>query len=358
MCLGIVLDRITQTVARGTCRKRRAARDNSSKGSGCPVGSNRVRAAGRSARCRSLPPRPRSSAPRGAASTAICGTVTLNENSWVGSTANVYVVKNVLEKKLKCNVKITQIAEIPVYQALPTGKVDAVLEDWQHVDQYKQYEQKLKVAQDAGSNGVTGHIGWYVPTYVVQQHPEMKTWKGLQKDWALFKTAESGGKGELLDGDPSYVTADEPLIKNLKLNLKVVYAGGEASQITQVKQAYAQKKPILFYWYTPQWLNAEYQLTEVKLPPSITGCKDDSTTGGNVAQYKCAYANTILEKVFSKKFATSGSPAYAALKNFKWTNLDQETVAKWIAGDHMDPDKAGKQWITQNAAKVKKWFGK
>ena len=65
----------------------------------------------------------------------------------------------------------------------------------------------------------------------------MKTWKGLQKDWALFKTAESGGQGELLDGDPSYVTNDASLISNLKLNLKVVYAGGEASQLAAMHSA-------------------------------------------------------------------------------------------------------------------------
>jgi glycine betaine/proline transport system substrate-binding protein len=282
-------------------------------------------------------------------SKADCGTITLNENSWVGSTANVYVVKNVLESKLKCDVKITQIAEIPVYQALSTGKVDAVLEDWQHVDQYKQYEQKLKTAQDAGSNGVTGHIGWYVPSYVVQQHPEMKTWKGLLKDWALFKTAESGGKGELLDGDPSYVTADEPLIKNLKLNLKVVYAGGEASQITSVKQAYAQKKPILFYWYTPQWLNAELKLTEVMLPARTPGCDVP------VKATKCAYPSYDLRKVISTKFAKSGSPAVNVIKKFSWTANDQNSVAVMIAGKKMKPDDAAKKWIAANPAKVKAW---
>jgi glycine betaine/proline transport system substrate-binding protein len=284
-----------------------------------------------------------------ASSKASCGTVTLNENSWVGSTANVYVIKNVLEQKYKCNVQIKQIAEIPVYQALAAGQVDAVLEDWQHVAQYKQYEQKLKVAQDAGSNGVTGHIGWYVPTYVVQQHPEMKTWKGLLKDWALFKTAESGGKGELLDGDPSYVTADEPLIKNLKLNLKVVYAGGEASQITSVKQAYAQKKPILFYWYTPQWLNAELKLTEVMLPPRTTGC--DAV----VAKTNCAYPSYDLRKVISTKFAKSGSPAVNVIKKFSWTAQDQNNVAVMIAGKKMKPDDAAKKWIAANPAKVKAW---
>lgn len=284
-----------------------------------------------------------------ASSKASCGTVTLNENSWVGSTANVYVVKNVLEDKLHCKVKITQIAEEPVYPALAKGQVDAVLEDWQHVDMYAKYEKQLKTAQDAGSNGVVGHIGWYVPTYVVQQHPEMKTWKGLLKDWALFKTAESGDKGMLLDGDPSYVTADEPLIANLKLNLKVIYAGGEASQITQVKQAYAQKKPILFYWYTPQWLNAQLKLTEVMLPARTTGCD------AKVKATKCAYPSYDLRKVISTKFAKSGSPAVKVIKKFTWTAQDQNKVAVMIASDKMKPDDAAKKWIAANSAKVKAW---
>ena len=80
----------------------------------------------------------------GASTKAKCGTVTLNEQAWAGSTANTYVAKAVLEKYLGCKVNITQIAEIPVYQALANGKTDAVLEDWQHVDQYKQYVTKQK----------------------------------------------------------------------------------------------------------------------------------------------------------------------------------------------------------------------
>jgi len=46
--------------------------------------------------------------------------VTLNEQAWAGSTANTYVAKAVLES-MGCKVKITQIAEIPVYQALADG---------------------------------------------------------------------------------------------------------------------------------------------------------------------------------------------------------------------------------------------
>ena len=57
---------------------------------------------------------------------AACGTVTINEQAWAGSTANTYVAKNVLEKSLGCKVNITKIAEVPVYQAMADGKTDAV----------------------------------------------------------------------------------------------------------------------------------------------------------------------------------------------------------------------------------------
>jgi glycine betaine/proline transport system substrate-binding protein len=286
-----------------------------------------------------------------------CGTVTLNEQAWAGSTANTYVAKAVLEK-IGCKVKITKITEIPVYQAMADGKTDAVLEDWQHVAQYKQYITKQKTVVMGGANGVTGHIGWFIPTYLMKQYPQFKSWQGLKGKESIFKSPESGSQGMFLGGDPSYVQKDQQLIKALKLNLKFVSVGAEPAQVARWSQLYRQHKPVLFYWYTPQYLNKQYQLSEVKLPPRFKGCQDDAKAGGNVAQYKCAYDTIILNKVFSKKFATGGSPAYAVLKRFKWTNSDQEIVAKWIAGDHLNPDKAGKKWVDANSAKVNKWLGK
>jgi glycine betaine/proline transport system substrate-binding protein len=295
--------------------------------------------------------------PAGARSKASCGTVTLNEQAWAGSTANTYVAKAVLEG-MGCKVNITQIAEIPVYQALANGKTDAVLEDWQHVAQYKQYINKQHTVVMGGPNGVVGHIGWYIPTYLMKAHPEFATWKGLKGKESLFKSPESGSQGMFLGGDPSYEQKDAQLIQALGLNFKFVSVGAEPAQVARWSQLYKQHKAVLFYWYTPQYLNTEYQLSEVKLPPRFAGCQDDATAGGNVTQYKCAYANTVLEKVFSKKFATSGSPAYPVLKRFSWSNEDQEIVAKWIAGDHMNPDKAGQKWVAANKAKVNKWLGK
>jgi glycine betaine/proline transport system substrate-binding protein len=292
---------------------------------------------------------------------AKCGTVTLDENAWAGATANVYVVKYVLEKNYGCKVNIEKLPEsTPLYQAMADGKVDAVLEDWGNT--------KLKVNKaffpkkviDLGSNGVIGHIGWYIPTYLMKQHPELKSWTGLKKDWSLFKTVDSQGKGLFLGGDPTYVQKDQQLIKELGLNLFFLSVGSEPAQVARWTQYYKQKKPILFYWYTPQYLNSTYQLSEVKLPPRGKDCVDSYSPklGKDWSIYRCAYENTIIDKAIATKFAKSGSPAVGLIKRWKWTAADQNTVANMISGQHMDADKAAEKWVKANPSKVKAWLGK
>jgi glycine betaine/proline transport system substrate-binding protein len=285
-----------------------------------------------------------------------CGDVTLNEQAWAGSTANTYVAKYVLEKRLGCSVEITKITEIPVFQAMADGKVDAVLEDWNHVTQYNQFVKKQKSVVLVGSNGLVGHIGWFIPKFLLKQNPGFKTWRGLKGKESLFKSAESGSQGMFLGGDPSYVQKDKELIELLDLDFKHVTVGAEPAEVARFTQLIKQKKPVIFYWWTPQYLNSSLNLVEVKLPPRPKGCQDDASAGGDVKKYRCAYAADPLQKLLSKEFVQSGSPAVKMLRKFKWSNADQNLVAKWIAGDKMQPEKAAEKWVKANAAKVNAWL--
>ena len=294
-----------------------------------------------------------------AGGTAKCGTVTLNEQAWAGSTANTYVAKYVLEHNLGCKVKITKITEgQPSFQAMADGKTDVLLEDWQHTDQYEQYVTKRKSVVIVGTNGIVGTIGWFIPKYLLQQHPEFKTWKGLKGKETLFKSPESGSQGMFLGGDPSYQQKDATLIKALGLNFKFVSVGAEPTQIARWTTLYKQKKPVIFYWYDPQYLNGSYQVVNVTLPKRFPGCKDNEKEGGDPKQYACAYPPYPLEKLFSKKFATSGSPAVAVLKRWSWSKTDQNAMAYLIGAKHVSPDKAAEQWIKAHPAQVNTWLGK
>jgi glycine betaine/proline transport system substrate-binding protein len=292
----------------------------------------------------------------GGSSTAAtsCGNVVLNENSWVGSTANVYVVKNVLETKLKCKVKVLNITENqPSFQAMADGKIDVVLEDWDNttIPSNKKYVTSKNVV-NVGGNGITGVIGWYIPRYLLKQYPGFKTWKGLKGKESVFKSPESGSQGMFLGGDPSYVQKDRALIKELGLDLKHVVAGAEPAQVARWTQLYKQKKPVLFYWYDPQYLNAVYDLVQVKLPARFKSCVDDEKLKGNHA---CEYPSYGLDKLVSGKFAKSGSPALKVIRKFKWTSDDQNFVANLISGKKMSKEKAAAAWVKTHAKVVNSW---
>jgi glycine betaine/proline transport system substrate-binding protein len=279
-----------------------------------------------------------------------CGTFNLAVNPWVGYEANAAVLAYVAEKNLGCRVSKKDLKEEVSWQGFGTGEVDAVVENWGHDDLRKKYIDDQKTGVSAGSTGVKGQIGWYVPPWLAQAHPDILDWNNLNKYADLLKTSESGGQGQLLDGDPSFVTNDEALIKNLGLNFKVVYGGSETALIQAFKQAEEQKKPLIGYFYSPQWLLSEVNLQKVKLPAYTPGCD------ANPEKVACDYPDYDLDKIVSKKFADTAGPAYQLVKKFQWTNEDQNLVARYIAQDKMTPDAAAKKWVDANQDKVKAWL--
>lgn len=279
-----------------------------------------------------------------------CGTFNLAVNAWVGYEADAAVVAYVAEHKLGCTVVKKNLDEQVSWQGFSTGEVDAVLENWGHADLAKKYITEQKVAQDAGPTGNIGVIGWFVPPFLAKQHPDITDWHNLNKYAGLFKTSESGGKGQILDGDPGFVTNDAALVKNLNLNYKVVYAGSEAALITSFRQAEQAKKPMIGYFYSPQWFLSEVPLVKVNLPKYTSGCD------AAAAKVACDYPQYNLNKIVSTKFAQSGSPAADLVKKFTWTNDDQNLVARYIAQDKMSDDAAAKKWVDANPDKVAAWL--
>ncbi|WP_328315894.1 ABC transporter substrate-binding protein [Streptomyces sp. NBC_00388] len=280
--------------------------------------------------------------------------VTLSVQSWVGAQANVAVAKYLLEHRLGYRVDTVQVDEIPAWDALSQGRVDAILEDWGHPDQEKRYVKDKKTITAGGDLGVTGHIGWFVPKYWADKHPDVTDWKNLNKYAGQLRTAESGSKGQLMDGSPSYVTNDKALVKNLKLDYDVVFAGSEAAQITQIQQFAKEKKPFLTYWYEPQWLFNQVPMKEVKLPRYTAKCADKGVK--DPKSVDCAYPSTPLQKYFNTDFTRTGGAAATFLKKFKWTKDDQNKVSAMIASQGLSADEAAKRWVDQNPAVWKKWL--
>lgn len=283
-------------------------------------------------------------------------TIKLAENPWTGSSVNVNVAKILLEEQLGYKVELVTIDENAQWPALASGDLSASLEVWPsgHGENIKQYITDNKTVDDIGQLGVIGKISWYVPKYVIEQHPDLATWEGFAKpeNAALFKTAETGADGQFLAGDPSWVQYDADIIKNLKLPFKVVSAGSEQAVLAAVDGAYSRKEPILFYFWTPHSILAKYDLSPVKLPPYSAECYAKAAEGG----VACDYPEDVLLKVAWSGLKDKAPDAYAFLKNMKYDTAAQIQMIAAVDTDKKSAEEAARAWIAANESVWKPWI--
>ncbi len=289
----------------------------------------------------------------GSGDAADCEDLNLAVNPWVGMEASSYVVGQVAETQLGCTVNYRETKEELSWAGFGTGEVDVIIEDWGHPDLEKQYfaESGDGSAEDFGPNGNDGIIGWYVPPWLAEEYPDITNWENLNDYADEFATSESGGQGQFLGADPSYVQFDEAIVDNLNLDFKVVFSGSEAASIAAFQKAEENKEFLIGYFYEPQWLFAQIPLARVELPPYEPGCQEPASATD------CDYPVTTLKKIVGAEWADSGDASVGLVENFEWTNADQNAVGAMIAEDGMSPEDAADAWIEENQDMVDSWLG-
>ena len=285
-------------------------------------------------------------------------TIKLAVNPWSASELNVAVAQILLKEQLGYPVETVEIAEQAQWAALAAGDLHASLEVWPsgHGANVAEYIEKQKVVEDGGPLGVVGRIGWYLPTYMVTEHPELATWEGLAKaeDAALFATAETGDKGQLLFGDPSWVTYEAYIIENLGLNFQIVQAGSEEAILSSLDAAYSRQDPVLFYFWTPHSIHAKYELTRVALPDHSEECYAKAESGG----VDCDYPSDNLFKIFWPGLKEAAPDAYALLKNMSYTTEDQISMIAAVELEGQSVEDAARAWLDAHQETWQAWLAK
>ena len=280
-----------------------------------------------------------------------CGTWAIAMHAWNGYTASAQVVAEVA-KANGCTITQTTLEEAGVtYDAMEAGSIDLIIEDWGG-GRWKEWVDRGAVVE-VGDNGNVGLIGMYVAPWMAAKYPDILDSANLNKYADLFKTADSGGKGAWYEGPPGYTTIGEKMITANKLNYKAIATGSEAALVDVLTKAEANKTAALAYFYTPGTLFIKIpglEQSRVKFPANDWS---DAAKASGLTDYP----ETALKKLASKKLMDSGSVMATIVKNFNWTNADQNGVAADLEGG-MTAEEAANKWIAANAATVASWIGK
>jgi glycine betaine/proline transport system substrate-binding protein len=286
-------------------------------------------------------------------------TITLVVNAWTASALNVAVAEQLIEAELGYDVEAVTVDENEaMFTGLADGTFDAVLEVWPSglTEAETAFMDDGSVVE-LGELGAVGKIGWFVPSYVIDEHPELATWEGYQSEEAaaLFSTASSGDLGRFLGTDPSYSQFDEQIITNLELPFTVEYSGSEPATVAELDARVAASEPVLMYWWTPTAAVAKYDLVKVELPAYDDEC--GASAAADDGGVDCDYPEDVLIKLGSGALADKAPDVQAFLENFTITTEDQLAMLPPAEIDQRPVDEVAAEWIAANEDTWRAWLG-
>ena len=283
--------------------------------------------------------------------------VRLALTDWTGSRINVAIAERLIERNLGYPVTPTPVGDIgSMLNDLASGELDAVLEIWPSSlsDRERTYFDDARV-DDLGPLGVDGEVGWYVPRYVIDEDPTLKTWEGFARPEVArqFSSIGSGGRGRFVGTDPSYDQYDEDIVDSLDLNFEVVFTGSEEATRSELEVAVASQRPILLYWWRPTAEVVEFDLVKIELPARTAECLDEYRNGSAMA---CGYPVDKLFKAANPGLGADGDADLRRLLTAFTLDSDEQQEMIWsVEVEGQSISSVADRWVDENESKWRRW---
>ena len=298
---------------------------------------------------------------------ALCSSSALAEDSadpiiipihnWSSQIVDSNVVGQILQS-VGANVEYVTTDSQAVYESIRLGDVALEVEVWEGA-----FGKSFRAAQEKGGivdvktmNAVTREDWWY-PSWTKEACPGLPDYKALNDCAALFATPETGDKGRFLGGPVDWLKHDQERVDALGLNFTVVNAGSAAALWAEIAAAEKDKKPIVLFNWTPNFVDAVWPGEFVEFPAWEDGCDVDPAKGPNPDKtFDCGNpANGYMKIAAWDGMEAKWPKAYAVLQKVDFTNAQLAEMAKMVDVDNMEPEDAAAKWLADNEAVWKPW---
>lgn len=279
-------------------------------------------------------------------------------HNWSSQIVMSYVVGNLFES-MGNNVEYVSTDSQAVYESVRLGDVTLELEVWEGAFGVAFNEALAKGGlHDAGDHNAVTREDWWYPLWTKDSCPGLPSWEALNDCAAMFATPETGDKGRFLGGPVDWLKHDAERVEALGMDFVVVNAGSAAALWAEVSAAERNKRPVVIFNWTPNFVEAVWEGEFVEFPTYFDGCKDDPALGPNPdATYDCGNpADGYLKKAAWDGMEDKWPNAYQVLRKISFTNPQIAEMAKLVDVDEMEPEDAALQWIEDNEDVWQPWL--
>ncbi|QIE43003.1 ABC transporter substrate-binding protein [Meridianimarinicoccus aquatilis] len=277
---------------------------------------------------------------------AECGEVTMTEMNWASSAVVTSVSKFLMEQGYGCTVQAVPSSTVPALVSVAeTGKPDIVSELWilgAPTYQSMQDEGVITTLTDVLSDG--GNEGWWVPKYLVDEHPELATVEGVLANAELL-----GGRFHSCpDGWACKFTNDD-LTRNFGLTengYEIFIHGSGETLATSLASAYESKEPWIGYYWSPTSLLGKYEMVAVDQGPYNEEVFECAANPECTAEGLSGWPVGPVKTVVTNDFADREPDIAALMTNVSFTNAQMGDVLAWKEANNASNDEAAVYFLT------------
>ncbi len=300
------------------------------------------------------------------AARAECGDLTIASMNWQSAEVLAALDKFILNEGYGCNAEIIVGDTVPtITSMIEKGEPDLAPEGWIDLlpDVANRGIEEGKLVSTGQSLPDGGVQGWWIPKYVADAHPDIKTIEDVLKHPELFPDPEDKSKGAIHNGPAGWggTVVTGQLYKAYggeAANFTLVDTGSAAGLDGSIAKAYERKEGWAGYYWAPTALLGKYEM--VKLDHGASYDEAEWKRCNTVADCPDPKKNdwpkdrvfTLAAKAFADR---AGEDVMGYLAKRSWSNDTVNKLMAWMTDNQASGEDGAKHFLSENEDLWKGW---
>ncbi|ABZ78582.1 Substrate-binding region of ABC-type glycine betaine transport system [Shewanella halifaxensis HAW-EB4] len=284
-----------------------------------------------------------------------CGKVTIADMNWSSASLIANVDRFILEHGYGCEAELTPGDTMPTSTSMvEKGEPDIAPEIWSNsvkeLIEQAVTDKRLVIAGKSLSDG--GEEGFWVPQYMVDKDPSLKTIQGVIANVKAFEHPEDPERGAFYGCPAGWgcQLSAENLFRALKLSdagFDLIDPGSGAGLAGSIARAYERQQPWFGYYWAPTAVLGKYKMVKVDFGSGV----DAKEFSDCISQAECAdpkvtmYPAALVQTITTAEFAKKSTSAFEYLGKRALTNAQMNSLLAWMEDNQADGTIAAEHFL-------------
>lgn len=286
-----------------------------------------------------------------------CGEVTITQMNWDSAAIVTAVSKFLMEQGYSCDVTVVPSDTTPAMASLAeNNEPNIVTELWVNSagDAYKKLIEEGKIEELTSVLEPGGVEGWWLPTYLVEAHPELATIEGVMANPELV----GGMFNNCPDGWGCRIVNDN-LIRAFDLEdkgIKVFNHGSGETLATSMSAAYQSKKPWFGYYWGPTTPLGKFEMTSVDLGKYDEAIHQANQNADTPAPKASSFPAASVVTSVTTAFMESHPDITKLMRNVTFKTDTMSQLLAWKESNNASNEEAAVYFLKNNQDEWKDWI--